>query len=195
MKFVGSGKMSILSIVTIDLKYITFEHSVLRQRSCEISLRESKSLELCKKIALDMFEIMYTTYGAALSAPQVGIPLRLIVIDPAKLDFGPHVLINPIMVYKADSEEADMERCLSLPDYAGRVFRSNRVRVSAYNLNGQREEYEAEGLLARIFQHELDHLDGILYCDRLQPEDNLVESERAARRKAVEAISSSQGII
>ncbi|MEO8973443.1 MAG: peptide deformylase, partial [Ktedonobacteraceae bacterium] len=98
-------------------------------------------------------------------------------------------------VDKADSEEADMERCLSLPNYAGRVFRSTSVSVSAYNLNGQKEEYEAEGLLARIFQHELDHLDGILYCDRLRSGDSLVKSERAARRKAEEAISSSQGIM
>ncbi len=187
--------MSAFSIVTIDLNYVTFEHTVLRQHACEVPVQESKYLELCKKIALDMFETMYTTYGAALSAPQVGIPLRLVVIDPAKLDFGPHVLINPMMVYKADSEVADMERCLSLPNYAGRVFRSTRVSVSAYNLNGQREEYEAEGLLARIFQHELDHLDGILYCDRLRPGDNLEKSERAAHRKAVEAISSSQGLM
>ena len=187
--------MSTLSIVTIDSDFVGIGHTVLRQRACEVPIQDSKYLEECKKIALDMFEIMYTTYGAALSAPQVGITFRLVVIDPAKLNFGPHVLINPTMTFKSDSEEAEVERCLSLPNYAGKVFRSTQVSVSAYNLNGQKVEYEADGLLARIFQHELDHLDGILYCDRFRAGDKLKKSDRAARRKAIEAIASLQRIV
>lgn len=186
--------MSALSIITLDPELASFEPKetvFLRNRASEVPLQESRYLEICRKIALDMFEVMYSTYGAALAAPQVGISLRLIVMDPARLNFGPHVLVNPIIIYQDDFEEAAIESCLSLPNYSGRVFRSTRVYVSAYNLNGQKVEYDVDGLLARIFQHEIDHLDGILFCDHLKPGDNLEKSDKAARRKAIEAITRS----
>jgi peptide deformylase len=183
--------MKALSIVTLDAELVSFElkESVLRHCASEVPLQKSRYLEICRTIALDMFEVMYSVYGAALAAPQVGISLRLIVMDPAKLDFGPRVLINPIVTYKDDFEEAASESCLSLPNYSGRVLRSTRICVSAYNLSGQKEEYDVDGLLARIFQHELDHLNGILYCDRFMPGDYLEKSDGAAHLKAVEAIT------
>lgn len=187
--------MSALTIVTIDPELLNLKEIVLRQRAREVPVWDRKYLEeVCQKIALEMFELMYATYGAALAAPQVGIPLRMIVMDPARVNFGPHVLINPDITFQAASERVENERCLSLPQYEGRVFRSTEVHVSAYNLNGVREEYEASGLLARIFQHELDHLDGVLYPDRLRNGDNLEQSDRAARRKAIEAMDALQRV-
>lgn len=183
--------MSSLAITTLDPEFASpaFKEVVaLRMPASEVPLQEIKYLELCKKLALDMFEIMYGTYGAALAAPQVGISLRLIVMDPANSNFGPHVLINPNIVFRDDFEEAASEGCLSLPSYSGRVFRSTRIYVTGYNLNGKKEEYDVDGLLARIFQHEIDHLDGILISDRLREGDHLEKSDKAARRKAIEAI-------
>jgi len=184
--------MPTLSIVTIDEEMLDLKENVLRQKALEVPVYTSWYLKWCEKIALEMFEIMYTTYGAALAAPQVGIQLRLIVMDPARVNFGPHALINPIITYKADNEEASSENCLSLPQLCGRVFRSTEVHVSAINLNGVREEHRMHGLLARIIQHELDHLDGVLYTDRLRPGDKLEKSDRGARRKAMESINKLQ---
>src|SRR5579863_3792134 len=121
MKFAGSGNMPTLSIVTIDEEMLDLKENVLRQKALEVPVYTSWYLKWCEKIALEMFEIMYTTYGAALAAPQVGIQLRLIVMDPARVNFGPHALINPIITYKADNEEASSENCLSLPQLCGRV--------------------------------------------------------------------------
>jgi peptide deformylase len=183
--------MSELSIITLDseLLSLNFKETVLRNRASEVPVKEGRYLELCRKIALDMFEVMYSVYGAALAAPQVGISLRLIVLDPARVDFGPHVLINPVVTFQNEFEEAAIESCLSLPNYSGKVYRSTRISISTYNLSGQKEAFDVDGLLARIFQHELDHLDGILYCDHLRQGDRLEKSDRAARRKAVEAIT------
>ncbi len=182
--------MSTLTIVTIDTDLLALKYTVLRQRSCEVPPQEREYSKLCRELAVEMFEVMYATYGAALAAPQVGVPLRLIVMDPARLNFGPHVLINPVINFKSASEEAEDENCLSLPYHTGKVYRSTEVRVHAYDLNGEFKEYHAEGLLARIFQHELDHLDGILYPDRLRRGDYLEKSDnRGARRRAIEAIN------
>lgn len=188
--------MSSLTIVTSEPEMLALKYSVLKQRSSEVPLHEREHLKICRELAIEMFEVMYTMYGAALAAPQVGIPLRLIVIDPARLDFGPHVLINPIIKFKSNSEEVENESCLSLPPYTGRVFRSTEVCVHAYDLNGELSEYHAEGLLARIFQHEIDHLDGILYPDRLSRGDRLEKSDnKGARRRAIEAVNRSHMIL
>ena len=182
--------MSVLTIVTIDPDLLAFKHTVLKQRANEVPLQERECLKACYELTVEMFEVMYSNYGAALSAPQVGMPLRLIVMDPARLNFGPHVLINPITIFEGDLEEAESESCLSLPHYTGRVFRSTEVRVHAYDLNGKLQEYHAVGLLARIFQHELDHLDGILFPDRLRRGDYLEKSDnKGARRRAIEAVN------
>jgi peptide deformylase len=181
--------MSVLNIVTIDPELLSLKDIVLRQCTKEIPIKKIEYLKLYRKLAIEMFEIMYANYGAALAAPQVGIPLRLVVMDPAKVDFGPYVLINPAITFIGDAEEADIESCLSLPHYTGRIFRSSEVCVSAYDLNGELKEYRAQGLAARILQHEIDHLNGILYPDKLKGNDYLVKSEdKAARRRAIDAV-------
>jgi peptide deformylase len=193
----GMGVMSALSLVTIDSELLTLKDIVLRQRAHDIPLQGITDSGLYQMLALEMFEIMYASYGAALAAPQVGIPLRLVVMDPVRLDFGPHVLINPIILYKGEAEEVEVESCLSLPCCAGKIYRSVKLQVIAYNLSGEKEEYTAEGLLARIFQHEIDHLEGILYPDLLRPGDCLQRSYtyKGARRKAIEALKIQQEAI
>jgi peptide deformylase len=188
MKLGGGGNMGALSIVTINPSLLSLKHIVLRQRADEVPIHDAKLLEMCRTLAPEMFEVMYAHDGAALAAPQVGIPLRLVVMDPQSLDFGPHVLINPVILYKSETEEPGNEGCLSIPLYIGKVYRSTEVHVQAYDLRGEIKEYKVKGWLARIFQHEIDHLEGILYPDRLKPGDNLVMAGTVAHRRALSAM-------
>lgn len=118
-----------------------------------------------KQIIDDMAETMYDAKnGVGLAAPQVGIPLRLVVIDVGD---GLLELINPVIV-KGEGAVLDTEGCLSVPDIFGEVERYSKVTVEFMNRRGKTQQMTGEGLLARAFQHELDHLDGILFIDRAQ---------------------------
>lgn len=112
----------------------------------------------------DMAETMYSANGAGLAAPQVGITLRLVVIDVGD---GLIELINPEIV-KHEGSMKDTEGCLSIPDIWGEVERYSKVVVESLNRRGKKQRLVGEGLLARAFQHELDHLNGILFIDRAE---------------------------
>ncbi|MBP2633317.1 MAG: def1 [Firmicutes bacterium] len=112
----------------------------------------------------DMAETMYKANGVGLAAPQVGISLRLVVIDVGD---GLIELINPIII-KSEGREKDTEGCLSIPDIYGVVERFSKVTVESLNRHGKKQFLVGEGLLARAFQHELDHLDGVLFIDRAE---------------------------
>jgi len=121
-----------------------------------------------KQIAEDMLSSMYDSDGVGLAAPQVGISKRIIVVDPEplNLDSEPIALINPEIVEQSGQADAD-EGCLSVPDVRGEVERAAKVTVEALNLDGKKVRIEATDLLARIFQHEIDHLNGVLFIDHL----------------------------
>ena len=112
----------------------------------------------------DMAETMYTDSGVGLAAPQVGISKRIITIDGE--EDGLIVLINP-MIVKSEGEVVAEEGCLSVPGIYSQVKRSSKVTVKALNENGDPIEITKEGLAARALQHEIDHLDGILFIDRV----------------------------
>lgn len=116
----------------------------------------------------DLFETMYDAPGVGLAAPQVGIALRLAVMDCAREDghSEPMVMINPEILESLDLETMD-EGCLSVPGFSDKVQRYNRLRLKALDRAGKPYEIEAEGLLAQCVQHEIDHLDGKLYIDYL----------------------------
>lgn len=114
----------------------------------------------------DMLDTMYEEMGVGLAAPQVGILKRIVVIDVGD---GPLVLINPEIVETAGEQTGD-EGCLSVPGMSGQVTRPNYVKVKALDINMEEKEYEGEGLLARAFCHELDHLDGKLYTELVEGE-------------------------
>ncbi|MEZ2346809.1 peptide deformylase [Terriglobus sp. RCC_193] len=121
-----------------------------------------------KKLADDMFESMYAAEGIGLAAPQIGISKRMYIVD---LSVGKNpedrlVLINPEIIEK-EGKQTEEEGCLSLPDIRDKVSRHFRVRMRAQDVNGKWFEIDGEELLSRAFQHELDHLDGILFIDRL----------------------------
>ena len=115
----------------------------------------------------DMFETMYESEGVGLAAPQVGILKRIVVIDVTGED--PILLINPVIL-SIDGEQTGYEGCLSVPGKTGVVTRPNHVKVKAYNADMEEFTLEGEELLARAICHELDHLDGKLYVDRVEGE-------------------------
>lgn len=141
------------------LKIYTGEDPVLRQKARNI-IKISKKL---RTLAKDMLETMYHANGVGLAAPQVGISERMVVIDVGS---GPIILINP-EITKQEGEDRDVEGCLSLPGRNEYVTRAERVLVTAYDLNGKKLNLTGEGLLARAFQHEIDHLNGVLFIDYL----------------------------
>jgi peptide deformylase len=116
----------------------------------------------------EMFESMYAAQGIGLAAPQIGLSQRLTVIDISfkKDPEAKIVLINPEIVER-EGEQYEEEGCLSLPEIREKVKRSAKVKVRAQNADGEWFEMEGEELLARAFQHEIDHLDGVLFIDRL----------------------------
>lgn len=122
-----------------------------------------------QKLADDMLETMYQAPGIGLAAIQVGEPLRLLVIDVAGKDEpkAPQVFINPEILRKSDEPNVYEEGCLSIPDYYAEVERPKRIRVSYLDRDGKKQECEADGLLATCLQHEIDHLDGVLFIDHI----------------------------
>ena len=114
----------------------------------------------------DMLDTMYEAMGVGLAAPQVGILKRIVVIDIGE---GPIVLINP-EILETSGEQTGDEGCLSVPGMAGQVTRPNYVKVTALDEDMNEVEYEGEGLLARAFCHELDHLDGHMYTELVEGE-------------------------
>ena len=114
----------------------------------------------------DMLDTMYEAMGVGLAAPQVGILKRIVVIDVGD---GPIILINPEIIEKSGEQTGD-EGCLSVPGMAGQVTRPDHVKVKALNEDMEEVVYEGEGLLARAFCHELDHLDGHMYTELVEGE-------------------------
>ena len=117
-----------------------------------------------KELIEDMLDTMYDACGVGLAGPQVGVLKRVCVIDVGE---GPIVLVNPVIV-SADGEQTGDEGCLSLPGKAGQVTRPNHVVVRALDENMEERELEGEGLLARAFCHEIDHLDGHMYTEKVE---------------------------
>lgn len=123
-----------------------------------------------RALAADMAETMYAAPGVGLAAPQVGVSKRLIVMDCAPKDQPPQlvVAINPEIVAR-EGDSFEEEGCLSVPGYYAGVARSQKVAVRYLDLDGRERHVETDGLWAICFQHEIDHLDGILFVDHLSP--------------------------
>lgn len=138
--------------------------------------KEVKFMTLRTQLLIeDMIETMYEANGVGLAAPQVGVLKRIVVIDVGE---GPIVLINP-EILETEGEQTGDEGCLSVPGKAGQVTRPNYVKVKALNEEMKEVIYEGEGLLARAFCHEIDHLDGHLYVEKVEGEIHDVTYEEA----------------
>lgn len=144
-----------------------------------------------------MFELMYAEKGIGLAANQVDLPYRLFVINlesnPQRRD-QEFVFINPVLSRRKGMVEAE-EGCLSLPGLYGQVKRPEKLTVSAYNLAGDEVTMELSGLFARAVQHEIDHLDGVLFIDRLSPTDQMAVREPLSEFEVAFAGSRQRGDI
>lgn len=122
-----------------------------------------------RKLSADMLETMYDAPGIGLAAIQVGEPLRMLVIDLAKEDEpkAPQIFINPEILASGEDRSVYEEGCLSIPDYYAEVERPASVRVKFIDGEGKQREIEADGLLATCLQHEIDHLNGVLFIDHI----------------------------
>jgi peptide deformylase len=139
----------------------------------------------------DMFETMYEAPGVGLAAIQVGVPRRVITADTAKKDEPkqPQVLINPEIVWSSEEKNTYEEGCLSIPEYYEEVERPAQVKVRFTDLDGTAKEVEANGLLATVLQHEIDHLNGVLFIDHISKlkRDRVIKKfTKAAKREAAE---------
>ncbi len=129
-----------------------------------------------RKLLADMADTMYAASGAGLAAPQIGISLRVIVLWHEDDEFR---LVNPEITWASPEMEVDEEGCLSIPGYHGNVPRHAAIKVRAKDEKGHSAQIRAEGRLARIFQHEIDHLDGILFPERMTPGERLWRVDEA----------------
>ncbi|HEY6000981.1 MAG TPA: peptide deformylase [bacterium] len=144
----------------------TWPDEVLRQKAAPV---EDFGDEL-QRLIDDMLETMYHAPGVGLAAPQVGVSRRLLVIDVSSKTDPQQVIVlaNPELVEADEPVEAE-EGCLSVPDYSAKIKRARRVAVRGHNRHGHPVEVRGEDLLARALQHEIDHLEGMLFIDRLSP--------------------------
>jgi len=148
------------------LKILHYPDPVLKKVATPVTVFD----ERLRRLAADMAETMYAAPGVGLAAPQVGVSERLVVIDCSPRDEGPGLLtvINP-EILAAEEDICEEEGCLSVPGYYAKVPRKSRVKVKFQDLDGQQRMIEADGLWAVAFQHEIDHLDGVLFVDHLSP--------------------------
>ena len=150
----------------MDLPVLRFGNPTLRQKSRRVS-SISKSIQ---KLIDDMIETMHDAYGAGLAAPQVSKLLRVITIEiPGE---EPFAIINPKIVRRSGEREVT-ESCLSFPGYRGELKRSVTVTVKGLDRQGKAVRIKADDFLAQVLEHEIDHLNGVLYIDHLESEDKL----------------------
>jgi len=154
----------IAQIDLAELKVVKYPAPVLSSPAAEV---EAFGDELAA-LAGRMLKIMYDSHGVGLAAPQVGVPIRLFVFNPTGRGEDEGVCVNPRIVDRDGSETAE-EGCLSLPGVTCKIKRFARVTVRGQDLSGRPIELAGEGLIARVFQHETDHLDGVLLVDRMTP--------------------------
>ena len=141
---------------------VRYGDSVLRQRAEDVEEFNQEIRALIQR----MYIVMADARGLGLAAPQIGISKRIFTYDVGE---GPHALINP-KVLRSSGEETSVEGCLSIPGLQGDVTRSLRITVAGIDENGYNVKIRADGLMARCFQHEIDHLDGTMFVDRADPD-------------------------
>jgi len=155
-----------------------------------VSRPVDKVTDEIRTLVADMFETMYAAPGIGLAAIQVGIPQRVVTLDLAKKDDpkDPQVVINPEIVWSSEERSSYEEGCLSIPELYEEVERPSQVKVRYTDLDGQAHEVEANGLLATCLQHEIDHLNGVLFIDHLSrlKRDRIIKKFTKAAKRAEE---------
>lgn len=160
------------------MRIVKYPHPTLRHKSKPLRRVDRELLAIVRQ----MFDLMYEHNGVGLAANQVDLPYRLFILNPESDDAnkdGELVFINPVITQRKGMVEQE-EGCLSFPEIYAPVRRPDKITITAYNLAGQEVTYNADGLLARAAQHEYEHLDGVLFIDRLTPTNRLKIKEDLA---------------
>jgi len=165
-----------LKVMSAPYTIRVFGDPVLKQAATPVSEIDGS----IARLAEDMFETLYEAHGAGLAAPQVGVGKRVFVYD---IDDEPIVVVNPTIA-ESSGEWTYLEGCLSVPGLSWEIVRPKEVLLTGYDLDGNELQIEADELEARVFQHELDHLDGVLLLDHLDDEQSR-EAKRALREMAL----------
>jgi peptide deformylase len=171
------------------LPIIKLPDPILREKSLPIETVDAQ----VRAFMNDMLETMYAAPGIGLAAPQVGVPRRMVVIDTVRDDEtpkSPMLLINPEIVSMGDEMRAHEEGCLSIPEIYAEIERPGLVRVRFVDIEGEQREEDFKDLLATVVQHEIDHLNGVLFIDHLSrlKRDLLVKKFLKAQRESADAL-------
>lgn len=164
------------------LQIVYFPHPVLREKAQPLGAVTDE----VRAVAERMVELMHEARGVGLAAPQVALPWRLFVANPTGHDGDDRVYINPVLSEPTRDTEQAEEGCLSIPNVTASIMRPIGITIEATDLEGNRFTESADQLLARIWQHEHDHLEGVLILDRMTP------SDKRANRKAIAALQESE---
>ncbi|MCS7228241.1 MAG: peptide deformylase [Endomicrobia bacterium] len=154
------------------LKIVKYPDKILKQK---LSPVENFNSDL-RDIVRDMFETMYTYHGIGLAANQVGIDRRIVVVDTSSTEkgvFTPLALINPEILNYSKRKNIAEEGCLSFPGYYDKIIRPVSIEVVYYDINGKKHQIIVEGLLARVLQHEIDHINGVKFIQRMTIEKQI----------------------
>jgi len=183
------GLPSLICMGMPKLRVIKLPDPILREKSLPV---ETVDAEL-RAFLSDMLETMYAAPGVGLAAVQVGVLRRMLVIDTARGDDEPKrplMLINPEIVFRGDTPRVHEEGCLSIPEMYAEVQRPALVRVRYVDIEGKKQEEDFQDLLATVVQHEIDHLDGLLFIDHLSrlKRDLLVKKFYKAQKEKATAL-------
>ncbi|MFQ5964817.1 MAG: peptide deformylase [Candidatus Scalinduaceae bacterium] len=155
------------------MEIVTYPNPILRNKAKPI---EEIDNEICQ-IAEEMLDTLYNVDGIGLAAPQIGLSKRLVVLDITGSKTGERIFINPYIIEER-GDIIEEEGCLSFPGVMGKVIRSQFVTIIAYNLEGGKLKIEAEGLLSRAWQHEIDHINGYLFIDKMTPASMIANKQK-----------------
>jgi peptide deformylase len=157
-----------------------FGEQVLRKKALPVT----EFNEELKKISEDMLETMYAKNGIGLAANQVGILKQILVLDASRDENpDPHTLVNPKITAHSKEKTKYEEGCLSFPGITEVIERPSKIKIHAQDITGKKVEFEAEGLLAVVCQHEIDHLNGVLFIDRMSPVRKLMHNKELKELK------------
>jgi peptide deformylase len=167
-------------------RILTLPDPVLRKQARPVERVDDE----LRRLAGDMLATMYDAPGIGLAAPQIGVSRRLIVMDPAKDDQPktPIVMANPEILERSDELRVHEEGCLSIPDFTAEIERPAITRVAYVDLKGKQQETELEGIWSTLVQHEIDHLNGVLFIDYLSRLKRDMVVKKFKKQKRAEAL-------
>jgi peptide deformylase len=162
-----------LTVATFDADLAGLDGSVVRRPCAPVDFA-TLDRPLIRRLAEGLLRTQFDRDGVGLAAPQVGLHLRMAAIDDR--EGHPLLLLNPEVLDRSDTDVVQVEGCLTIPGWRGDVARPDAVKIRNHTPDGEAEEHEFTGFLARVVQHEMDHLDGVLYTDRMTPDAPLTPS-------------------